>query len=56
MVSEHFTQIVWKATQSVGFVMVPRNDEYWFVAAYHPAGNQIKKYINNVQELIKESD
>jgi len=50
MVAEHFTQIVWKSTESVGFAMLEKPGENWFIAAYSPPGNQLEKYTKNVGE------
>jgi len=41
--------------KKMGFTVRPKGNELWFVASYHPAGNQTGQYMNNVQEPKKES-
>lgn len=45
----HFTQIVWKSTQKVGFgFCMDDTGVLYVVANYFPAGNYSNKYIDNV--------
>jgi len=48
MIAGHFRQIVWINTTNVGFGMVEKSGQTWFVAAYSPAGNDPFNYGNNV--------
>lgn len=56
----HFTQIVWKSTQKVGFgFAMDESGLFYVVANYFPAGNYTKRFKENVlpvQELKKTSD
>ena len=46
----HFTQVVWKNTQYVGFGLAwnRRGNKFFGVANYYPAGNVMGQYENNV--------
>jgi hypothetical protein len=45
----HFTQLVWKGSNEVGFgVGKAKDGSYYVVANYYPAGNWIGQEINNV--------
>ncbi|UJR20836.1 hypothetical protein I4U23_023947 [Adineta vaga] len=44
----HFTQVVWKNSQEVGFAQVQGPSMNFAVAMYHPAGNFLGKYEENV--------
>lgn len=44
----HFTQIVWKNTQEVGFARAQNGSSYYAVAMYYPAGNFLGEFDKNV--------
>ena len=44
----HFTQIVWKNTKRVGFGFEIKDNIYYVVALYYPAGNIFNEFVNNV--------
>ena len=44
----HFTQVVWKGTEEVGFGVANKGSRYFVVANYYPPGNFIGQYSNNV--------
>jgi uncharacterized protein YkwD len=44
----HFTQVVWKGTQYVGMGIASKDNTYFVVANYFPAGNWDGQYTNNV--------
>ena len=46
--SGHFTQLVWKGTEEVGFGVANMGLYYFVVANYYPAGNAIGEFANNV--------
>ena len=46
----HFTQVVWKDSQYVGMGISGKNNQYFVVANYFPAGNWDGQYIQNVLE------
>jgi len=56
LVAEHFTQIIWKSTEKLGFAMLEKPGETWFIAAYSPPGNIYNLYTNNVGEPKTEVD
>lgn len=50
----HFTQLVWKNTQRVGFgFAIDETGMFYAVANYFPAGNYKKKFLENVLPLTK---
>jgi glioma pathogenesis-related protein 2 len=45
----HFTQVVWKETNEVGFgIAKSSNGSFYVVANYYPAGNFMNKFKENV--------
>ena len=44
----HFTQLVWKETEEVGFGVANKGSTYYVVANYYPAGNFLGQFANNV--------
>ncbi len=44
----HFSQLVWKGTQKVGFGYASKNGRTIVVANYYPAGNVINRFAENV--------
>lgn len=44
----HFTQVVWKGTEEVGFGVANKGSTYFVVANYYPAGNFLGEFANNV--------
>ena len=50
----HFTQIVWKKTENVGFGFEMKDNIYIAVALYYPAGNIFNEFDNNVLKKIND--
>ena len=46
--SGHFTQLIWKGTEEVGFGVANRGKLYFVVANYYPAGNILGEFSTNV--------
>lgn len=46
--SGHFTQLVWKSSELVGFGMAMTKNNVICVAEYYPAGNVLRKFKLNV--------
>ena len=46
----HFTQLVWKATEEVGFGFYFNNGNFSSVALYYPCGNVLGEFSENVQK------
>ena len=50
--SGHFSQLIWKSTESVGFgyavKQIQKEIHFYAVANYYPAGNIISQYVKNV--------
>ena len=45
----HFTQMIWKESKKVGFGWdTSKNNKFYFLAYYYPAGNEIGKFNQNV--------
>ncbi len=44
----HFTQLVWKNSEQVGFGIANRGETYFVVANYYPAGNTLGQFHQNV--------
>lgn len=44
----HFTQVVWKNSQEVGFARAHGSSMNFAVAMYYPAGNFLGEYEKNV--------
>ena len=44
----HFTQVVWKGTEEVGFGVANKGSTYFVVANYYPPGNFLGEFANNV--------
>ncbi|XP_067940798.1 uncharacterized protein [Watersipora subatra] len=44
----HFSQVVWKDSKELGVAMVSKGGKCIVVANYHPAGNYVGKYKENV--------
>ncbi|KAG5316096.1 GAPR1 protein, partial [Acromyrmex insinuator] len=49
----HFTQIVWKNTTEMGIAMAKRDGSCVIVACYHPRGNIVGQFTENVLKPIK---
>lgn len=49
----HFTQIVWKNTSEMGIAMAKRDGTCVVVACYHPRGNIVGQFTENVLKPIK---
>lgn len=49
----HFTQIVWKNTTEMGIAMAKRDGSCVVVACYHPRGNIVGQFTENVLKPIK---
>ncbi|XP_072745189.1 uncharacterized protein [Anoplolepis gracilipes] len=49
----HFTQIVWKNTTEMGIAMAKRDGTCVIVACYHPRGNIVGQFTENVLKPIK---
>ena len=45
----HFTQMVWKASEDVGFARAEGSTMNFAVAMYSPAGNFLGQYEENVR-------
>ena len=51
--TRHFTQIIWKSSNSIGFGFSKlANGKNFFVAYYHPAGNIFNQFEENIQKKI----
>ncbi|XP_018341218.1 PREDICTED: uncharacterized protein LOC108747851 isoform X2 [Trachymyrmex septentrionalis] len=48
----HFTQIVWKNTTEMGIAMAKRDGSCVIVACYHPRGNIVGQFTENVLKPI----
>ena len=46
--SGHFSQLVWKSSEQVGFGIANKGERYFVVANYYPAGNTIGQFHQNV--------
>lgn len=44
----HFTQVVWKGSQEVGFARATGSSMTYAVAMYYPPGNYIGQFERNV--------
>ena len=44
----HFTQIIWKETQEIGFGFKFRDNNFCVVAYYYPAGNILGEFSENI--------
>ncbi|XP_076287458.1 uncharacterized protein LOC143212513 isoform X1 [Lasioglossum baleicum] len=51
----HFTQIVWKNTTEMGIAMAKRDGSCVVVACYHPRGNIVGQFTENVFKAIKST-
>ncbi|XP_043524894.1 secreted protein PRY1-like isoform X5 [Frieseomelitta varia] len=49
----HFTQIVWKNTIEMGIAMAKRDGTCVVVACYHPRGNIVGQFTENVLKPVK---
>ncbi|XP_014471137.1 PREDICTED: uncharacterized protein LOC106742563 isoform X2 [Dinoponera quadriceps] len=49
----HFTQIVWKKTTEMGIAMAKRDGTCVIVACYHPRGNIVGQFTENVLKPVK---
>ena len=56
-ITGHFTQVVWKKTQSLGIAKAksPKSGKIIVVANYEPAGNWIGQYKDNVPPLMQDN-
>ena len=50
----HFTQMVWNNTKKVGFGFEMKDNIYYVVALYYPAGNIFNEFNNNVLKKIDD--
>ena len=46
--TSHFTQMIWKGTEEIGFGLKRKNGIYYGVVLYYPAGNVFGEYEENV--------
>lgn len=44
----HFTQVVWRGSQEVGFAQAKGSSMNYAVAMYHPPGNYVGEFDRNV--------
>ena len=44
----HFTQLIWKGTEEVGFGIANKGKKYYAVVNYYPPGNFLGQFANNV--------
>lgn len=44
----HFTQVVWKGSEEVGFARAPGSSMNFGVAMYHPPGNYVGEFGRHV--------
>ncbi|KZC10632.1 Golgi-associated plant pathogenesis-related protein 1 [Dufourea novaeangliae] len=51
----HFTQIVWKNTTDMGIAMAKRDGSCVVVACYHPRGNIVGHFTENVLKSVKSA-
>ncbi|XP_076665297.1 uncharacterized protein LOC143367403 isoform X1 [Andrena cerasifolii] len=51
----HFTQIVWKNTTEMGIAMAKRDGSCVVVACYHPRGNIVGQFTENVLKPVKSA-
>ncbi|XP_031838791.1 uncharacterized protein LOC116429696 isoform X4 [Nomia melanderi] len=51
----HFTQIVWKNTAEMGIAMAKRDGSCVVVACYHPRGNIVGQFTENVLKPVKST-
>ncbi|XP_043467918.1 uncharacterized protein LOC122502092 isoform X1 [Leptopilina heterotoma] len=49
----HFTQIIWKSTSEMGIAMAKRDGTCVVVACYHPRGNIVGQFTENVLRPVK---
>lgn len=49
----HFTQIIWKNTTEMGIAMAKRDGTCVVVACYHPRGNIVGQFTENVPKSVK---
>ena len=48
----HFTQMIWKDTEEVGFAhLKSKDDKHYFLALYSPPGNELFKFKENVTKI-----
>jgi len=46
----HFTQVIWKGSEEVGFGLAQSKNGSWYsVANYYPPGNYMGKFPQNVE-------
>jgi len=53
LLTGHFTQIVWKNTTEMGIAMAKRDGTCVVVACYHPRGNIVGQFTENVLKPVK---
>lgn len=46
----HFTQLIWKSSELVGIAMQKGSKGYFIVANYHPPGNIVGRFPDNVRK------
>ena len=52
----HFTQMIWKESQEVGFGYLNNNGKIYFLALYSPAGNELFKFKENVEKASDDNN
>ena len=52
----HFTQMIWKETQKIGFGYLNNNGKIYFLALYSPAGNELFKFKENVEKASDDNN
>ena len=53
----HFTQMIWKESQEIGFGYLKcNNGKIYFLALYFPAGNEVFKFKENVEKVSDDNN
>jgi len=53
LIAEDFTQILWKSTERLGIGFLKKNEIFYLILFYSPAGNIPKEYVKNVSGTDK---